>query len=298
MKYPSYLNLSKNEWQKRIKKALLLLKSCCVCPRKCGVDRLQNKKGFCRAGRLAIISSAHPHFGEEKCLVGENGSGTIFMTFCNLRCVYCQNYDISQLGEGDEISKEKLAQIMINLQKLGCHNINFVSPTHQVPQILEALPIAIENGLKIPLVYNSNGYDSAKTLKLLDGIFDIYMPDTKYSDNDLSLKYSSAPCYFKIMKLAIKEMFRQVGDLIIENEIAEKGLLVRHLVLPQDIAGSEKIMKFLSNLSKNTFVNIMDQYRPCFMAVKFPEINRGITQKEYQKAIKIAQNYRLKRIYS
>jgi putative pyruvate formate lyase activating enzyme len=251
--------------------------------------------------------------------VGTHGSGTIFMTWCNLRCVYCQNYDISQLGHGHRVSEKELADIMIYLQNIGCHNINFVSPTHQVSQILAALPYAIEKGLKLPLVYNTNAYDSVDTLKLLKGIFDIYMPDTKYSDDKIAVKYSSAPGYFNIMKKAIKEMYRQVGDLIIKSKIkmqksklqiknknlenipdgvAIKGLLVRHLVLPNDLSGTEKIMKFLASLSKNTFVNIMDQYRPCHKANLYPPLDRSITKEEFNQAIKIAKDQRLKRIYT
>lgn len=319
MKFPSYLNLSKKELQDRVKKAQKLLEKCSVCPRKCGVDRLKDEKGFCQVGKELIISSYSPHFGEESCLVGTSGSGTIFLTWCNLRCVYCQNYDISQLGHGHKVSQKELADIMIYLQNLGCHNINFVSPTHQVPQILQALPYAIEKGLKVPLVYNTNAYDSVDTLKLLDGIFDIYMPDTKYSDDKTAVKYSSAPNYFKIMKSAIKEMHRQVGDLVIKSKVksrklkvqpqnknlenipegvALKGILVRHLVLPENIAGTEKIMKFLASLSKNTFVNIMDQYRPCHKAYNYPPLSRSITREEFNQAIKTAKKAGIIRIYT
>jgi len=291
---PSYLNLSKKELKKRVEKALSFLNPCQVCPRKCGVNRLENKKGFCRLGRKAKVSSSHPHFGEESCLVGTFGSGTIFFTSCNLACIFCQNYDISQLDYGQEISSQELVKMMISLQKLGCHNINFVTPTSQVPQILEALEVAIERGLKIPLVYNSNAYDSVETLKLLDGIIDTYLPDAKYSDDEIALKYSSAPNYFEIMKKALKEMHRQVGDLEIKNGIAVRGLLIRHLVLPDNLAGTEKIMKFLAEeISKNTFVNIMDQYRPCYKAFSYPELSRGITFKEYQEAINLAKKYGL-----
>lgn len=298
-KYSSYLNLTKKELEDRVKKACKLLENCRVCPRNCGVNRLKNEKGFCKLGSLPMISSYHPHFGEEACLVGRYGSGIIFFTYCNLACIYCQNYDISQLGYGEEISIERLAEMMIILQNFGCHNINFVTPTSQVPQILKALPIAIKNGLKVPLVYNTNAYDSIEALRLLGGIIDIYMPDAKYADDVVAVKYSSAPKYFKIMKYAIKEMHRQVGDLVMDsNGIAIRGLLVRHLVLPNNLAGTEKIMKFLAKeISPNTFVNIMDQYRPCYKAVQFPQLNRSITFKEYQEAIAFAQMAGLKRIY-
>ncbi len=294
--FPSYLNLSKEELKKRIKKAISFLNPCHVCPRKCNVNRLKNEKGFCRLGRKAKVSSFHPHFGEEKCLVGNYGSGTIFFTSCNLACVFCQNYEISQLDYGEEVSPYQLAEMMIYLQKIGCHNINLVTPTSQVPQILEGLEIAIEKGLKIPLVYNSNGYDSVETLKILDGIIDIYMPDAKYSDDEIALKYSSAPNYFKILKEALKEMHRQVNNLIIENGIAKKGLIVRHLVLPNNLAGTEKIMKFLAEeISKDTFLNIMDQYRPCYKAFNYQELSRTITDQEYQEAINLAKKFGLYR---
>jgi putative pyruvate formate lyase activating enzyme len=298
--YPSYLKLSQEELNQRIEKLFKILENCEVCPRKCQVNRLKNKKsGFCRLGFLPMVSAYHPHFGEESVLVGKKGSGTIFFTSCNLSCCFCQNYDISQLRQGQEISFERLAEMMIELQNLGSCNINFVTPTCQVPQIIKTLVIAREQGLKLPLVYNTNTYDSVETLKLLDGIFDIYMPDVKYSDDKNAQKYSNAPHYFEIMKKAIKEMYRQVGDLIINEEgIAIRGLLVRHLVLPNGLAGSEKIFEFLAKeISQNTFLNIMDQYYPCFRANEFPELNRRITNKEYQTTVNLAQKFYLKRLY-
>ncbi len=296
---PSYLNLSKEELTERIKKLFEILRNCEICPRKCGVNRLKNEKGYCKLGYLPVVSAFHPHFGEESVLVGKYGSGTIFMTSCNLSCVYCQNYEISQLRIGREVSFEDLAKMMIELQNLGCHNINFVTPTPQVPQILKSLEIAIEMGLKIPLVYNTNSYDSVETLNLLEGIFDIYMPDTKYSDDKIALKYSNAPNYFKIMKSAIKEMHKQVGDLIVNEEgIAIRGLLVRHLVLPNNLAGSEKIFEFLAKeISKNTFLNIMDQYWPAYKAIEYSELSRRITEEEFQEAINLAKKFSLKRLY-
>lgn len=299
MKYPSYLNITRKEWQKKISLALKMLTNCIICPKKCMSKRLQDQKnGFCRLGRYAVISSFHPHFGEEKPLVGSRGSGTIFFAHCNLACKYCQNFDISQLDLGKEVNKKRLAEIMIKLQNLGCHNINFVTPSPNVPQILEALPFAIKMGLEIPLVYNTSSYDAIPSLKLLDGIVDIYMPDTKYSDDRISIKYSSAPNYFQVMKGVIKEMHHQVGDLVIENGIAKRGLLVRHLVLPNNLAGSEKIFSFLSNeISKNTFLNIMDQYYPYFKAEKYPEIARSIKRKEFEKVLTLAQKAGLKRLY-
>lgn len=297
--YPSYLRLSKNELNFRVEKLFSLMEKCELCPRNCGVNRLQNQKGFCQVGFLPQVSSYHPHFGEEACLVGKYGSGTIFLTGCNLQCVYCQNFEISHLGEGKEVSFEKLAEMMIELQNRGCHNINFVTPSHQVPQIVKAVSIAIEKGLKIPLVYNTSAYDSVKTLNLLDSIFDIYMPDTKYSDDKIALRYSKAPNYFKIMKEAIKEMHRQVGDLIIDKDgIAKRGLLVRHLVLPNNLAGSEKIFEFLAKeVSPNTFLNIMAQYYPTWKAFNFPEISRRITKEEFEMAIFLAKKFGLKKLY-
>lgn len=298
-KYPSYLNLSNTELNSRIQRLFELLKMCKICPRKCQVNRLKNEKGFCQLGYLPKVSAYHPHFGEEKPLVGFSGSGTIFLTSCNLACVYCQNYEISQLRIGEEISFERLAEMMISLQNKGCHNINFVTPTPQVPQIVKALSLAIEKGLKIPLVYNTSSYDSVEVLKLLDGIFDIYLPDARYSDNKIALKYSNAPNYFEIMKVAIKEMHRQVGDLILdENGIALRGVLVRHLVLPNDLAGSEKIFKFIAEgISKNTFLNIMDQYYPTWKAFQYLELARRITKEEFEKAIFLAKKFGLKRLY-
>ncbi len=299
MKYPSYLNLSKKEIEKRIEKLFKILENCEICPRKCHVNRLKGERGYCQLGFLPQVSAFHPHFGEEAPLVGKFGSGTIFFTSCNLSCVYCQNYEISQLRIGQEIPFEGLAKMMIKLQEMGCHNINLVTPTPQVPQILKSLSLAIDMGLKIPLVYNTSSYDLVEILKILDGIVDIYLPDTKYSDEKIAKKYSQAPHYFEIMKKAIKEMHRQVGDLILnEQGIAFRGLMVRHLVLPNDLAGSEKIFEFLANeISKNTFLNIMDQYYPCYKAFQFPEISRRITKEEFERAVNLAKKFGLKRIY-
>ncbi len=244
------------------------------------------------------VSSYNPHFGEESPLVGMHGSGTIFITSCNLGCVFCQNYDISHLGEGYEVSFERFAQMMIELQNMDCHNINFVTPTHVVPQILEALPIAIRGGLKIPLVYNTGGYDLVETLQLLDGIFDIYMPDFKFSDNDTAARLCRAEDYPEVAMKAIKEMHRQVGDLVInERGIAERGLIVRHLVMPNELAGTCKVMQFLAGeISRNTYVNIMDQYYPCGLARQYPEINRRITAEEFEYALRIAHEEGIRRL--
>ena len=284
--------------QERIEKALSLLSCCTLCPRTCRVNRLAGELGVCRTGRQAMISSYGPHFGEEDPLVGSGGSGTIFFTHCNLLCVFCQNYDISHRGEGYEILPEGLATIMIRLQEQGAHNINFVTPSHVIAQILEALPLAIKAGLHVPLVYNSSGYDSVEILELLDGIVDIYMPDLKFTDSEVARRYCDAPDYPEKAKAAIREMHRQVGDLVMnEQGIAERGVLVRHLVLPEEKAGTYELMKFLAEeVSQNTYVNIMNQYRPCGGAAQFLELNRGLTSSEYQQALNDAQTAGITRL--
>jgi len=297
--YPSYLNLERTELKERIETLFEILKNCEICPRKCHVNRLKGEKGYCKLGYLPKISAYHPHFGEESVLVGKYGSGTIFMTSCNLSCIYCQNYEISQLRVGREISFDELGEIMIELQNLKCSNINFVTPTPQIPAILKSIQIAIEKGLKIPLVYNTSAYDSLDVLKILEGIFDIYLPDAKYSDNKISLKYSNVQDYFEIMKKAIKEMHRQVGDLTLNNEgIAIKGLMIRHLILPNNLAGSEKIFEFIAKeISKDTFINIMDQYWPAYKAYQYPEISRRINENEFKEVINLAKKFGLRRLY-
>ncbi|HSR11591.1 MAG TPA: radical SAM protein [Thermodesulfobacteriota bacterium] len=283
----------------RIAEAFALLEKCTVCPRKCGVDRTKGERGFCRAGGLPEISSFGPHFGEERPLVGRNGSGTIFMTHCNLGCVFCQNYSISRLGEGYEISFEEFSRVMVELQRKGCHNINFVSPSHFVPHILKALPRAVEMGLTVPLVYNTGGYDSVEALKLLDGIFDIYMPDFKYVREDVAEVYSQAPDYPQAVMAALEEMHRQTGDLTLDDRgIAVRGLLVRHLVLPEDLAGTREAMRFLATrISPNTYVNIMAQYYPC--GDRIPPgspLARRITRQEFTDAIRMAREEGITRI--
>ncbi len=283
----------------RIAAARQILRECTVCPRRCSVDRTAGKAGFCRAGGRPEISSYGPHFGEERPLVGRHGSGTIFMTYCNLGCIFCQNYDISRLGQGYAISFDELGRIMVELQSTGCHNINFVSPSHFVPHILEALPGAIEMGLSIPLVYNTGGYDAVETLRLLDGVFDIYMPDFKYTQSDIARQYSQAPDYPEVVEAALKEMHRQVGDLEMDEEgIALRGLLVRHLVLPEGLAGTREAMRFLAEeISKDTYVNIMAQYYPCGdMIPPGSPLGRKITRKEFIEAIQIAHEEGLSRI--
>lgn len=286
----SYNHLSPEDLAARAREALASLESCEICPRHCRVNRLKDERGFCRIGRLARVYSYAPHFGEEPPLVGTHGSGTIFYSGCNLACVFCQNYEISQMDQGQEVEADGLARMMLALQRTGCHNINFVSPSHVVPQILEALVLAREGGLKVPLVYNSGGYDSVKTLRLLEGIFDIYMPDMKYGFDEMAMKYSHAPGYTECAKSAIREMHRQVGDLKVDEEgIAERGLLVRHLVLPDDLAGTAEVVRFLSEeISKNTYLNVMEQYRPEYNACSSPELDRRITLKEYRDAVQLA----------
>jgi putative pyruvate formate lyase activating enzyme len=297
---PAYLRLLRSgELKKRVTEAYRRLEACDICPRECGVNRRQSAKGaVCRTGERALVCSYHPHFGEEAPLVGTRGSGTIFFTWCNLKCQYCQNYEISQLGEGREVEPEQLAAMMLHLQEMGCHNINFVSPTHVVPQILAGVLIAAEAGLRIPLVYNTGGYDSLKTLALLDGVFDIYMPDMKYSDEAIAQRLSKVKGYPAINRAAVAEMHRQVGDLYLdERGIALRGLLVRHLVLPGGLAGTAEIVRFLAEeISPNTYLNIMDQYRPCYKAHEYPELNRRITSEEYAEAVRLAHEVGLYRL--
>ncbi|MBN1827560.1 MAG: radical SAM protein [Deltaproteobacteria bacterium] len=282
----------------RIKDALKILQSCTLCPRNCRVDRLGGEQGFCRTGRLARIASFGPHFGEEAPLVGRQGSGTIFFSSCNLLCSFCQNYDISHRNEGRDASPESLASIMIDLQERGCSNINFVTPTHVTAQIIEALAIAVERGLRIPLVYNCGGYESPATLRLLDGIVDIYLPDFKFWDNRFADRYLKVPDYRQRATEALKEMHRQVGDLSIDdNGIAIRGLLVRHLVMPEGIAGTAALMKFLAReISPATYVNIMDQYRPCGGAWEDATIGRSITVAEFEEALDAAFDAGIERI--
>ena len=266
-----------------------LLESCAVCPRVCGVNRLKGELGFCKTGKNPKISAYNVHKGEEPPISGFNGSGTIFFTGCNLKCVFCQNYPISQLHHGNEITIEKLSKIMLDLQNLNVHNINLVTPTHVAPQIIRALFYARKNGLKIPIVYNSGGYESKETLKLLEGIIDIYMPDIKYSDDKMAEKYSSVSNYWGMAAESVKEMYRQVGGLKMKNGIAVKGVLIRHLVLPCNIAGSKKVLKFIAEeISKDTYVSIMSQYHIANKAEEYPELRRKITRKEYSAVLDYA----------
>ena len=295
---PSYINLfSSGELRRRVDRAREIITCCTLCPHECRVDRTAGERGKCRSGEKPVVSSFHAHMGEESCLVGRNGSGTIFFTNCNLACVFCQNYDISQLGYGDEVSFERLAEMMLALQKRGCHNINLVTPTHVVYAILEALLLAVPAGLRVPLVYNSGGYDSVETLALLEGIIDIYMPDFKYADDETARNLSGARDYPERAKAALKEMHRQVGDLLIDSRgIAERGLLVRHLVLPNNLAGTDAAMCFLVWLSRDTYVNIMDQYHPEYRANEIFDLRRRVTLDEYDAAVRCALDAGLHRL--
>jgi putative pyruvate formate lyase activating enzyme len=290
---PSYLELLRSgELRRRAELALARLEACDICARKCGVNRrLSAEKAGCHTGDRALVSSYGPHFGEEDPLVGRGGSGTIFFAWCNLRCQFCQNYDISQGGRGREVEPEDLARMMLGLQSQGCHNINFVSPSHVVPQILVALLIAAEAGLRLPLVYNTGGYDSLETLELLDGVVDIYMPDMKYADADVARRFSRVTNYPAVNQAAVKEMHRQVGDLAMDDRgVARRGLLVRHLVLPAGKAGTAEVVRFLRDeISANAYINVMAQYRPCYRAHSLPPLDRRITGDEYVEAMRLAE---------
>ncbi len=298
--YPSYLKLHKSgELKGRVKELQALHENCTLCPRDCRVDRTRGETGKCQASHTVKISSAFPHFGEEPPLVGTNGSGTIFFSHCGLRCVYCQNYDISIDGNGVETSDSRLAQAMLKVQEFGCHNVNLVTPTHYVPNIVNALDIAIPLGLKIPLVYNTSGYEKPETLKLLDGIVDIYLPDFKYMDPKNSGLYSSeAFNYPYYARLAFKEMFRQVGNLTTgQRGIARRGLMVRHLVLPNRISGTKDVLKFIAEeISQKSYVNVMRQYKPEHKAMDYPKLSRRLKQQEYAEALKWAKNFGLTRL--
>lgn len=286
--------------EKRLDAFYRLLEQCELCPRRCRVNRLQGNSGFCKSAKELYISSFGPHFGEEEVLVGRYGSGTIFFTGCNLGCVYCQNYTISHLHEGYKVTEMELSDIILSLKDKGCHNINLVTPTHSTPQIMRAIWYALKKGLDIPIVYNCGGYELTSTLQLLDGIVDIYMPDIKYWDDAVSERLSGAKDYTLIVKSALKEMYAQVGDLLIDEEnIAYKGLLIRHLVLPNNQAGSKGVFEFISRqISKESFVNIMDQYRPYFKALEYAEISRPVRIDEYKSAIETARSFGLHRGFS
>jgi putative pyruvate formate lyase activating enzyme len=294
---PGYAKLEREgKLGQRVKQAYAILERCELCPRRCGVNRAKGEKGFCRAPARAVIYSAHPHFGEEEPISGQNGSGTIFISHCNLRCVFCQNWPIAHEGRGREVSDEEFAGMMLELQRIGCHNINIVTPTHVMPHILGAVQTACRKGLRLPLFYNTSGYERVEILKILDGIVDIYKPDMKYSDGSWAEKYSSgAGDYPEVARKAILEMHRQVGVLKSdENGFAVRGLLIRHLVMPNRIAGTESFVRWVAeNLPKNTYVNILAQYRVEYKAYEYPELARGITAEEFLEAMEMAQKYGL-----
>jgi putative pyruvate formate lyase activating enzyme len=294
---PAYEKLeSEGQLEERIEQAYSIFESCRCCPRQCGVNRAGGQRGFCRAPYEPVVFSAHPHYGEEIPLVGRGGSGTIFFSNCNLRCVFCQNWPIAHVGRGNQVRDRDVADMMVRLQEIGCHNINLVTPTHVMPNILNATRIALHNGLRIPLVYNTSGYERWEIVKLLDGIVDIYLPDLKYTDPEMAAKYSSgASDYPEVAKKAISEMHRQVGVLETdERGIATRGLIIRHLVMPNRVAGTEKFVRWVAaNLTSYTYVNIMSQYHVDYKAYEYPGIARGITVQEFLEAVEWAKEHGL-----
>lgn len=294
--YPSYIEAyNSGNLDRVVEKTFKMLESCSICPRRCKVNRLKDEKGFCRTGFKPKVYNFMAHLGEEPPVSGRNGSGTIFFSNCNMACAYCQNYEFSQMGEGREVDFEELAKLMVQLQDVGSHNINLVTPTHVLPQILNALRIAVSCGLKIPIVYNTGGYELAEVIKLLDGIVDIYLPDMRYADNNLAIKYSGSPDYPEYNQEAVRQMYRQSGIAKIDKEgIIKRGLIIRHLVLPNNISGTDKVMRFIRDeLSPDTYISLMSQYFPCYKAGQLPEISRRITDEEYEEAKGIMQSYGL-----
>lgn len=298
--YPSYRRLAADgRLEARVSEARAHLSACDLCPRSCGVDRTRGERGVCGAGHQAVLASYGPHFGEEHPLVGQHGSGTIFLAGCNLKCCFCQNYEISHEARGKEATAQDVALAMLNLAEIGCHNINFVTPTHFAPQILEAILVAARQGLRIPIVYNCGGYESVEMLRLLDGAVDIYMPDFKFWQESSARRYLAAPDYPDSAQAAIREMHRQVGDLVVRDGVARRGLLVRHLVMPGGLEETKQILRFLAReISPLTFVNVMDQYRPCYRAGEFSEIARRLTADEHKRALEIATQVGLARVCS
>ncbi len=290
--------IEKGLLKEKIEKANNLLKACVLCPRRCGVDRLSGERGICNTGKLAWVSSFNAHFGEEDPLVGSHGSGTIFFTHCNLMCLFCQNYDISHGGQGQKVTDSELAEMMVALQNQGCHNINFVSPSHVVPQILSGVEIAAARGLTVPLVFNTGGYDRIATLRLLEDVFDIFMPDFKFWDPQVAENACQAADYPQIARKALLEMHRQVGDLQIDEKgIARRGLLIRHLVLPDGQAGTRDVMRFIAQrISPDSYVNIMSQYRPCGRAAEVNGLNTNLKSVEYHQAVQAAQEEGITRL--
>ncbi len=295
---PAYLKTGPDKVREKAVFLRRLSSPCRLCPRECTSLREKGETGYCKTGLLPIISSVGPHFGEEAPLVGKKGSGTVFLTNCNLGCIFCQNSDISHLGRGCVVTTADLARSLLDLQELGCHNINVVTPTHQIHAIVEAVSLAMKEGLTLPLVYNTGGYDALKTLRALEGIFDIYMPDLKFSERKTAAFLADAPDYPEVARNAILEMHRQVGDLTFnERGLAVRGLLVRHLVLPHDLAGSDEALRFLAqDISKNTYLNIMAQYRPCYRALGAPLIGSPLNQEDHRHALDLARKWGLERL--
>ncbi|MDD5018858.1 MAG: radical SAM protein [Candidatus Omnitrophica bacterium] len=296
MEHPSYIDAyKKGVLEQRSADALRRLENCMICPRRCGCNRLRNEMGYCRTGRHPIVCSFFSHYGEEPPISGERGSGAIFFSRCNLGCLYCQNYQFSQKEEGRPMSSRELADCMLSLQKEGCHNINLVTPTHVMPQILEALVLAAADGLKIPLVYNSSGYELKSTLELLEGIADIYLADMRYARSDSARTYSNAADYPQVNREAVKEMFRQVGVARFDNEgIIRKGLIIRHLVLPEDTGGTEAILRFIAEeISPQTYVSLMSQYFPAYLAHQHPPLDRHLRLEEFEQAIAYLKKFGL-----
>lgn len=288
---PAYLSLARSgELSRRVEQAYAMLENCSLCPQGCKARRRAGKLGVCRTGKRARVADFFPHYGEEPALSGRNGSGTVFFAGCNLRCVFCQNWDISQANQGREMEPDGLAEIFLRLQEMGCHNINLVSPSHVVPQVLAAVEIAARAGLRLPLVYNTGGYDSLEALALLDGVIDLYLPDMKYADARNAHLYSGTRHYPQVNQAAVKEMYRQVGNLTLdENGLAARGLLVRHLILPNRLAGTREIVRFLAEqVSPRTCLNLMGQYHPAHKATAFPALNRPIRAEEAAQALQLA----------
>jgi len=297
MAYPSYIDaFNSGLLKEKAEQAMEMLKNCAICPRRCKVNRLMNKTGFCRTAQRAIVCSYFAHHGEEPPISGENGSGTIFFARCNLKCVYCQNYEFSQLDEGREVTPEELCSYMLELQGMNCHNINLVTPTHIMPQILEALYLAAGKGLKLPIVYNTSGYELPEMIKFLEGIVDIYMPDMRYSQAKTAGEYSSAEDYPHFNQGSVEEMFKQTGIGVFDKDgMMKRGLIIRHLVLPNNLAGTDAILAFISEkLSPEIHISLMSQYEPVFKAGQYLPINRKITLQEYEEAESLLKKYGLK----
>ncbi|MHB8764071.1 MAG: radical SAM protein [Deferrisomatales bacterium] len=299
MTHPAYRGaLEDGRLAAAVARAYRGLARCELCPRRCGVNRLRGERGFCRTGLRAKVASAGPHFGEEAPLVGTGGSGTVFFAECNLRCRFCQNWDLSWEGAGAEAGLPRLARTLLALERQGCENINFVTPSHAVPQLLGAVALAARRGLGLPLVYNTSAYDSVDTLRLLDGVVDLYLPDLKWTDPEVGKRLAGAPDYWEVAKDAVREMHRQVGDLVTDGRgVARRGLMVRHLVMPGGLAGTERVAQFLAReISPRTYLNVMAQYRPVGLARETPPLGRRPTRQEHREAVAIARRAGLTRV--